>query len=61
MPKRRIVILTEGRSDPTAGKMVSGILRYRTDEVIALIASTQAGKTPPICSEWEATCPLWPL
>lgn len=45
MPKRRIVILTEGRSDPTAGKMASGILRYRTDEVIALIDSTQAGKT----------------
>lgn len=45
MPKRRIVILTEGRSDPTAGKMASGILRYRTDEVVALIDSTQAGKT----------------
>jgi len=44
MSKRSIVILTEGRSEPTAGKTAAGILRYRTDEVVALIDSTLAGK-----------------
>lgn len=44
MQVKRIVILTEGSSDPTAGKTASGALRYRTDEVVALIDSTQAGK-----------------
>lgn len=44
MVKKRIVILTEGNTDPTPAKMASGVLRYRTDEVVALIDSTQAGR-----------------
>lgn len=44
MTKKRIVILTEGNTDPTPAKMASGVLRYRTDEVVALIDSTQAGR-----------------
>ena len=41
----RIVILTEGNSRPLDAKTACGVLRYRGDEVVALIDSTQAGKT----------------
>lgn len=43
--RRRIVILTEGHSDPVAGKTASCLLRYCGDEVVALLDSTQAGRT----------------
>ncbi|MCI0515437.1 DUF1611 domain-containing protein [candidate division KSB1 bacterium] len=70
MEKRRIVILTEGNTDPTAGKTAAGILRYRNDEVVALIDSTHAGHDAsefmgvgagvPIFTNLEATLPLRP-
>lgn len=41
----RIVILTEGSTEPHHGKTAASILRYRGDEVVALIDSTAAGKT----------------
>ncbi|MCR4440441.1 MAG: DUF1611 domain-containing protein [bacterium] len=41
--KRRFVILTEGNTHPTPGKTAAGVVRYRGDEVVALIDSTQAG------------------
>ncbi len=41
--KRRFVILTEGNTHPTPGKTAAGVVRYRPDEVVALIDSTQAG------------------
>jgi uncharacterized NAD-dependent epimerase/dehydratase family protein len=41
----RIVILTEGKSNPTDAKTATGILRYRLDEVVAVLDSTQVGKT----------------
>jgi len=44
MKKRRIVILTEGNTHPTPGKTAAGIIRYRKDEVLGVIDSTQAGK-----------------
>ncbi len=42
---RRIVILTEGSSDPAKAKTATGVLRYRGDEVVAVLDSTCVGKT----------------
>lgn len=42
---RRIVLLTEGHSEPAAGKTASCLLRYRTGEIAAILDSTQAGRT----------------
>lgn len=41
----RIVLLTEGKSNPTEAKTATGVLRYRGDEVVAILDSTSAGKT----------------
>ncbi len=43
--KSKIVILTEGHTDPIIGKTAFCVLRYRGDDVVAVIDSTQAGKT----------------
>jgi uncharacterized NAD-dependent epimerase/dehydratase family protein len=40
----RIVILTEGRSNPTDAKTATGVIRYRTDEVVAILDSAYAGR-----------------
>lgn len=45
MGPRRIVVLTEGRTTPTGAKTASCVVRYKTDEVVALLDSTQPGKT----------------
>jgi len=45
MRARRIVILTEGHSNPHTAKTACSVLRYRTDEVEALLDSTHAGET----------------
>lgn len=42
---RRLVILTEGHSNPHTAKTACSIVRYRPEEVVALLDSTQAGKT----------------
>lgn len=42
---RRIIILTEGHTEPHAGKTASCIIRYRGDDVVALLDGTQVGKT----------------
>jgi uncharacterized NAD-dependent epimerase/dehydratase family protein len=39
------VILTEGRTEPVSAKTAACVIRYGTDEVVALLDSTQAGKT----------------
>lgn len=44
-PARRLIILTEGHSDPITAKTASCILRYRPEEVVALLDSTQSGRT----------------
>lgn len=41
----RIIIMTEGNTDDHHGKTAASILRYRGNEVVALVDSTQAGKT----------------
>jgi uncharacterized NAD-dependent epimerase/dehydratase family protein len=41
---RRLLILAEGRSaDPHYGKTARGVLRYRPEQVVAILDSTQAG------------------
>ena len=45
MADRRIVILTEGRTSPVGAKTASCVVRYKPKEVVALLDTTQAGKT----------------
>src|SRR5687768_17380103 len=42
---RRIIILTEGHTEPHAGKTAASVIRYRGHEVVALLDSSQAGRT----------------
>ncbi len=42
---RRIIILTEGHTEPHAGKTAACIIRYKGEEVLALLDATQVGKT----------------
>ena len=42
---RRLIILTEGHTEPITGKTASCVVRYRPDEVVALLDKTQAGRT----------------
>ena len=42
---RRIIILTEGHTEPHAGKTAASVIRYRGHEVAALLDATQQGKT----------------
>jgi uncharacterized NAD-dependent epimerase/dehydratase family protein len=42
---RRLLILAEGRSsDPHYGKTAYGVLRYRPEQVVAIVDSTRAGE-----------------
>lgn len=41
---RKLVILTEGHTNPHTAKTASCLIRYRREEVVALLDSTQAGK-----------------
>jgi uncharacterized NAD-dependent epimerase/dehydratase family protein len=44
--QRRYLILAEGRSaDPHYGKTARGVLRYRRDDVVAILDSERAGET----------------
>jgi uncharacterized NAD-dependent epimerase/dehydratase family protein len=47
--RRRIAILAEGRFAPLDAKTAVGLLRYRRDEVAAVIDSTRAGVTAETC------------
>ncbi|MCI0361782.1 MAG: DUF1611 domain-containing protein [Planctomycetaceae bacterium] len=42
---RRIIILTEGHTEPHAGKTAASVIRYRGHEVVALLDGTQSGRT----------------
>jgi uncharacterized NAD-dependent epimerase/dehydratase family protein len=44
MNKKRMLVLTEGHTEPTAGKTASALVRYCPEEVVAILDSTQAGK-----------------
>lgn len=41
----RIIILTQGHTEPHAGKTAASVIRYRGHEVVALLDATQVGKT----------------
>jgi uncharacterized NAD-dependent epimerase/dehydratase family protein len=42
---RRIVILTEGHTNPHTAKTASCMLRYKTEEIVALLDGAQRGRT----------------
>ncbi len=42
---RKIAILTEGKSNPHVGKTARNLMLYKPEEVVAVIDSTQVGKT----------------
>lgn len=44
-PHRRLVILTEGHTNPVSAKTAASVVRYRPDEVVALYDTTESGKT----------------
>jgi uncharacterized NAD-dependent epimerase/dehydratase family protein len=59
--QRRILILAEGKSaDPHFGKTARGVMRYRPEEVVALLDSERAGETeggfPIVGSVNDALC-----
>lgn len=45
MSDRRIVILTDGRTNPVSAKTAFSVIRYKPEEVVALLDTTQPGKT----------------
>src|SRR2546423_6849015 len=45
MADRRIVILTDGRTNPVNAKTAACVIRYKPEDVVALLDTTQAGKT----------------
>src|SRR3954469_3015306 len=42
---RQIIILTQGHTEPHAGNTAANVIRYRRQEVAALLDSTQKGKS----------------
>lgn len=44
MAQRRIILLTEGFSEPVRAKTATSLLRYKPEEVVAVYDTTQAGK-----------------
>ena len=55
---RRIILLTEGHSDPVTGKTAACLLRYCGDRVVALLDSTQAGRTAGELFGWGDGIPV---
>jgi uncharacterized NAD-dependent epimerase/dehydratase family protein len=45
MSDRRIVILTDGHTNPLTAKTATSVVRYKPQDVIALYDTTQVGKT----------------
>ena len=44
-PARRLIILTEGHTEPVTAKTAGNIIRYRPEEVVALLDKSQQGQT----------------
>ena len=42
---RQLIILTEGHTEPITAKTAASVLRYKAEEVLALLDTTQTGKT----------------
>ncbi len=47
--RRRIALLAEGHFTPSDAKTAVGVLRYRADEVVAIVDSARAGHTAQAC------------
>jgi len=47
---RRLAVLAEGSFNATDAKTAVGVLRYRPEEVVAVIDSTRAGRTAQSCA-----------
>lgn len=47
---RRLALLAEASFTPTDAKTAVGVLRYRPEEVVAVIDSTRAGQTAQACA-----------
>jgi uncharacterized NAD-dependent epimerase/dehydratase family protein len=47
---RRLALLAEGSFNSTDAKSAVGVLRYRPDEVVAVIDSSRAGRTAQSCA-----------
>jgi uncharacterized NAD-dependent epimerase/dehydratase family protein len=62
-PKRYLVLAEGFSSDPHYGKTARGVLRYRRDDVVAILDSTRAGETEeglPVVATAEEALPLGP-
>ncbi|HET6204938.1 MAG TPA: DUF1611 domain-containing protein [Planctomycetota bacterium] len=58
MRKRRLVLLAEGSFSPEGAKTAVCVVRYRPDEVVAVIDSTRAGKTVAEVLGFGPTAPV---
>jgi uncharacterized NAD-dependent epimerase/dehydratase family protein len=47
--RRRLALMAEGAFAPLEAKTAIGVLRYRPEEVVAVIDSTRAGRTAEAC------------
>src|SRR5260221_3057803 len=60
--RRRLVLLAEGRFVPTEAKTAIGVLRYRPQEVVAVLDSERGGRRAAACvggGGWiPVSCPL---
>ncbi len=56
--RRRLAVLAEGRLTPLDAKTAVGILRYRSDQVAAVIDSTRAGSTAEACAGTGGAIPV---
>src|SRR5438105_2576741 len=55
---RRLAVLAEGRFSALDAKTAVGVLRYRPDEVAAVLDSTRAGRTTESCVGLGGTTPV---
>ncbi len=55
---RRLAVLAEGCFTPQEAKTAVGILRYRGDEVAAVLDSTRAGRSAAACVGVGGDCPV---
>src|SRR5262245_55136828 len=56
--RRRLVLLAEGRFTPLDAKTAVGVLRYRPEEVVAVLDSTRAGRTAAECAGVGGATPV---
>src|SRR5437870_13733653 len=56
--RRRLMILAEGRFAPLEAKTAVGVLRYRPEDVVAVLDSTRAGRTAAECAGVGGSIPV---